>query len=176
MIKNIDIYLNPSISSEEKNLVFVTDEVFRQAKTDQLIHGNHSFAYGVDRTFTLLTKDWSEKYRNAFRIIDDNYNERPMSFLIHVRSFFAQTFDDFILQYHQHGFIRFLERVALSPKHDLKHKEEGPQVLNMEKLSAGFLVWVGSVIIACLVFILEHLVFQIRKCHHFNEVHINAVD
>lgn len=41
--------------------------------------------------------------------------------------------------------------------------ESEPQVLSMYMLSAGFYIWLGTVLIACIVFIAENVKYFIEK-------------
>lgn len=76
----------------------------------------------------------------------------------HVRSgsYIHDVLNDFILQCHQHGFIEyFISRHFKLPKID---KRDTRKVLTMYMLSAGFYLWIISVVVACVVFVIEHIV------------------
>jgi hypothetical protein len=70
----------------------------------------------------------------------------------------------FVLEIHQHGILARFEKlnyVNQAPKED-----EPLEILTMYMLSAGFIVWLASVLIACLSFIGEHIYRYLTFTRH----------
>lgn len=81
-------------------------------------------------------------------------------FLTYYRGYLNEVFEKFILEAHQHGIIEFCYRqVYHFPDVSV---EKFPIILTMQILSAGFYIWLGSIVIACIVFIGEHVIFMIE--------------
>jgi hypothetical protein len=59
----------------------------------------------------------------------------------------------------------FESRNFLSPKVD---KEDPRKVLTMYMLSAGFYIWLGSVLVACVVYVAEHVVRYFTRTRYLN--------
>lgn len=120
------------------------------------------FALPIDRN---IVKDMHELTEEVeFRILDDDYKVVPLPLYVLSGSFITDKIDNFIHLCHQHGLVHYFKNKAF-PTNIKKPIEGGPQVLNMEKLSAGFVIWIGSVVVACLVFLGEHVVFIFHQMY-----------
>lgn len=95
-----------------------------------------------------------------FRILDDDYAMCPVSIQVNVKALFSESLNEFILLCHQHGICEHLKSKSFIRRPEDPPDDE-PQVLTMEKLSAGFYVWLGSVILSVLVFVCEHIFFNV---------------
>jgi hypothetical protein len=93
----------------------------------------------------------------------------PLSWLAKRTSYFIEDLNKFLMEVEQYGFKEYLynskfENIAPT-------SEPGPQILTMYMLSAGFYIWLGSVVIACIVFAIEHIVALIDNMkNHNNEM------
>lgn len=93
-----------------------------------------------------------EKYKDCFVTINDFYFSRPIPISLYPNGVFTEKLEKFILEGHQHGF--------LIPKQDEPEEKSSdePKVLTMKMLEAGFVLWLVSICLACIVFICEHIV------------------
>lgn len=126
---------------------------------------NESFGMSMSRDMFagwLATSKSSRDIVDAFRVLDDNYMEVPLSFSTHPQTIIAESLNKFILECHQHGFCANFISKAFDFI-DLGNDKQGPQVLTRTKLSAGFFVWLATVVVACVVFALEHLVHYLKN-------------
>lgn len=77
------------------------------------------------------------------------------------RGYLSELLEKFILEAHQHGILVFLQR-KVSLLYDFKYQlDSKTEILTIYMLSAGFSIWLGTVLIACIVFVGERIVFQI---------------
>lgn len=146
--------------------LFINDE-FATIFQNQINYGNESFGLTVDRNMFWSWIGWFTAGYNlnpmqSFKILDDDIIQMPVFLYVNSRAIISENFNNFILLCHQHGICQYFQ--SLTFLSDLSTKEfQKPQVLTMEKLSAGFLVWIGSVVVACLVFFCELLVFKLLQ-------------
>lgn len=77
--------------------------------------------------------------------------------------------NDFILQGHQHGFFKLFESIHF-PHEPIVDVQDPRKVLTMSMLSAGFYSWLISIVVACLVFVAEHVVRYYTRTRHLGEV------
>lgn len=64
----------------------------------------------------------------------------------------------------QHGFTDYLYNSQFISVPHFSTTSPDPKKLTMEILSAGFYVWIGTVFVACIVFVIEHVVaYKTRK-------------
>jgi hypothetical protein len=80
----------------------------------------------------------------------------PLSWISRKSSFFFETLNNFLLKAEEHGFTQYFidsQFIDLHPK-----VNPDPKILTNQMLSAGFIVWLASVAIACIVFVIEHIV------------------
>lgn len=144
-------------SHQEASYRVVDDKVFRKNLHDQILYENGTFAFGIGRDRLSDTySNYTNEYREFFRVLDDDYATIPLTFFMKTDSFISEFLDPFILKCHEHGLVKFIESEIFN-KAISNHDEKPPQVLDMQKLSAGFIIWIGSVIIACIVFFCETL-------------------
>jgi hypothetical protein len=80
-----------------------------------------------------------------------------LSWLSKKSNFFINTLNKFLMEAEQHGFTQYFQDSKFK---DLPptSKNLKPKVLTMQMLSAGFIVWLGSVVVACFVFVIELLI------------------
>lgn len=107
------------------------------------------------RQITSSSPEYREFFSN-YEIFNENYYTVPQTWILQTNSFIHQTIDMLILRLHQNGIIARFESLFSLPKLP-KPEDPGPQILTMKKLSAGFTVWIGSVLIACIAFVCEHI-------------------
>lgn len=121
-------------------------------------YGNETFSIGADYKLLPYHKFWSDYTRRYMRPLQDEISHYYVSFKTNIRSMISENLNEFILLCHQHGICYYLQSKAFSYQPIVSPKDE-PQVLTLEKLSAGFYLWLASVCIALLVFICEHVYF-----------------
>lgn len=129
-------------------------------------YGNDSFAVFRNRMNCKyfmpgpLLYDYFVEEKRRFRITDDSQNELAhMAFATSPHSLMYEKFEKFILECQQHGILNYLFSKYVYKKIS-DTEDSGPQILTMKKLSAGFLLWLGSVGIACIVFVGELVWFR----------------
>lgn len=91
---------------------------------------------------------------------DETFITTFTSFITFYRGYLNQVLEKFILEAHQHGFVDYW-RQRIYPFGDVSNEIE-PKILTMYMLSAGFYIWLGSIGVACIVFIGEHIKFMIE--------------
>lgn len=123
-------------------------------------YNNDSFAVPVDHQISLTDTYYLNLTKN-FRTLDDDIITYPIVFYTHAKSFISEMFDKLILDLHQHGFLVHLKSKYVDRTNYNSHEENEPKVLTIEKLSAGFLVWIGCVAVASIVFIAELILFNL---------------
>lgn len=89
---------------------------------------------------------------NNFVVMENYFIVRPIQIYVRPSSVFFKRLEKTILECHQHGLL-----VKKSDPPELKSADE-PQVLTMQMLEAGFVLWMCSICVACVVFICEHIV------------------
>lgn len=82
-------------------------------------------------------------------------------------SFLYEPLKKFILEYYQHGLFAFSETKWLPISFD-NVDEDGPQILTMQMLSAGFIIWIVCVVICVIVFLSEILIERISYHYIMN--------
>jgi hypothetical protein len=95
-----------------------------------------------------------------FKLFEEDYNLYFYSWSVGAQLY--ESFQKYILECHQHGIITYLNQKYF-PTFLKPDEEEDPRVLTMYMLSAGFYLWLGSIVVACIVFIGEHVVRYFSK-------------
>lgn len=85
---------------------------------------------------------------------EDNFQSYFAHWMVIRYSVVYKSLEKFILECHQHGIFEFIRRKYRKIP---KQVETEQKVLTMYMLSAGFYIWLGSALIACIVFIGEHV-------------------
>lgn len=98
--------------------------------------------------------------KNRYTITEDSYETSFAPWYVNIYGVIYESLSKFILECHQHGFTEYFERKRLSYKNTLLKNEV--KVLTLHILSAGFYVWLVSVVIACISFLGEHVYFRLR--------------
>lgn len=128
---------------------------------NQILFGNDTFANLKSYISESEEISGSKKSKEMFK--NDNLFLIPEDFLWHLiswhvapQSFIYEPLEEFILNCHQNGMILHLMRQIL-PKESMFIESESPPVLTMYMLSAGFYIWLITVLLSVIVFMLEHL-------------------
>jgi hypothetical protein len=98
-------------------------------------------------------------------LLEDDLRTHHEVFVVRTESFILDILNEFILQCHQHGFIDYFERKNF--KQPLFKEEDPRKVLTMYMLSAGFYIWLSSILVACVVFVAEHVVRYFTRTRDF---------
>lgn len=106
------------------------------------------------RKFDQLAETASE---NNF-VVEGNIEVSFAPWMTMTYSLLYDSISKFILEAKQHGFVVHFEKENDLPEAVL---EDEPKILTMYILSAGFYVWLGSIIIAFAAFICEHIHFYV---------------
>lgn len=102
------------------------------------------------------------KHFQGFMIpTEDSYRWHTANWVIVPFSYVYQKVEEFILLCHQNGIIDHLQEMLCVERSS--KIEEQPKVLTLEMLSAGFYVWLASVVAAIFIFAIEHLHFFMYK-------------
>lgn len=96
-------------------------------------------------------------------LYDEKFQTFSMSFQTFNRGFLHEILEKFILEAHQHGIMSCLHRQVYRFGRIEDQIESEPQVLSVFMLSAGFYIWLGTVLIACIVFIAENVKYCVEK-------------
>lgn len=119
--------------------------------------GDHAIL--VDRANYKCYKDSHRgKYSDldkAFRITDDDLVSGLNSWYIFMYSVVHKSLNKFLLECLQHGIINHFKTLYRDSRN--APARESAKVLTMYILSAGFYVWLTSIGVACVVFVLEHI-------------------
>lgn len=101
---------------------------------------------------------------SGMTLINENIVMQSEFVLLKPGSYIKDVFNTFILQCQQHGFF---EHLYLKHIHYQVIDEKDPnKVLTMYMLSAGFYLWLMSIAIACIVFVMEHVVRYFSRTRH----------
>jgi hypothetical protein len=92
---------------------------------------------------------------HLFTVFDSSFHLH-ISWLTPKSSFLTDTLNDFLLHSEQHGFTQHFYDAEYVYSSTLP--EPDPKKLTLDILSAGFIVWLITVMIACFVFVIEHVV------------------
>lgn len=86
-------------------------------------------------------------------LLEDDYYVKQESMYVKPESFMYEPVADFILKMHQYGLFQKIGRQ--STYNNLKLATSENVVLTLHLLSAGFILWLGSVLTAIMVFVIE---------------------
>lgn len=96
------------------------------------------------------------------KLFKSDYLSTSSSWTLQPNDFLYHILQNFILEIHQHGFMIHFE--SLYNPHTLpKPEETEPKILTLQILSAGFIVWLFTIIMACFSFFFEISVFHFLK-------------
>lgn len=129
---------------------------------------NGTFAEIVDKNYLENLYNGSnydevEKDINNFKMFDETYQTLPISLFTHYRGYLSTILNKFILEAHQHGILIYLQRRVYRFGAVNDEVESDTKILTMFMLSAGFYVWLASVVLACIVFIAELIIIFIGR-------------
>lgn len=146
-----------------KNELIIGDfDVIKEYVEKQVRFRNETFAFRtarVGKTITTGGKQFIETlFRNNMRLLSDDYDVHYDFFLVMFGSYIDQPLNEFILQCQQHGIIKYFEFVNIRPPNAAPKAGAPRKVLTTYILSAGLYLWLASVAVACVVFVLEHVV------------------
>jgi hypothetical protein len=156
-----------SQDEEGKKLNFVAVSV------DELFDIRQNGKEGTIYALEVSRNQWNqyEKYNERFRFRDRNwknmkifkedYLSQSSAIFVNNDNLVYDQLNKFILEVHQHGILVYYESLHNAPK--VPKEEDPPQVLTMYMLSAGFIVWLVTVLIACLTFIGELIYFRFKR-------------
>lgn len=143
-------------------------EVFEEMIESQFKYKNETFAIYTGRMprsslIQFFTFDHMENQNFTDQVFSSEMVYLKEDLRTHFEAFYVQSesciyemLNEFILQCHQHGFIEYLVSKHFNwPK---KSKRDPRKVLTLYMLSAGFYIWLISISVAFVVFIIEHVV------------------
>lgn len=103
----------------------------------------------------------SHSVSKMFKVVEGT-RSFPLSWLMKRSTFLIDSFNKFLMECEQHGFTDYLYKSQFIDVPPPSTKPD-PQKLTMDILSAGFYVWLATVLAACVVFIIEHIVAYITR-------------
>lgn len=110
------------------------------------------------KCFQSFQNSYLEKHlhmENVNRITDNDFVSGLNTWYISINSVVHKSLNKFLLESLQHGIVDHAKKEIL---HDRNVPAGGEaKVLTIHILSAGFYVWLASIGIACVVFVLEHI-------------------
>lgn len=145
-----------------RHLEYENDTFAFEVSNDENVFGlkkNRGVEYALN-----VTKDLHSVFATV-----EGYRTVSISWLANKYDYFIETLDKFILECDQHGITSHFNNLHRKFENMASDPSE-PQVLTMEILSAGFWVWFSTVIIACFVFILEHIFAAFQRKMKFEKV------
>lgn len=131
---------------------------FLRLKADE--GAEHAFI--TDRTFFKCMKTLQpgiyQIIDKANRMTDDDLVSGLNTWYTTKNSVVHNSLNKFLLESHQHGIITHMNKKIRGKVQDMYVPEEKrAKVLTMSMLSASFYVWLASIGLACVVFVLEHI-------------------
>lgn len=118
-----------------------------------------------NRKYALMVSNEGTKiseFLKEIKVLDDNYRWLTASWLTMPLSHTFKPIEMFILRCHENGIIEYWTEMFYQDRS--KEIKDDPKKLTMDIMSAGFYIWLGSVAVACLVFIGEHIYcFIVRR-------------
>jgi hypothetical protein len=127
--------------------------------------------YGPDYTFAMYFPRyvyetlWKYKKNDLFykrmKIFKENHKMILLNWKVDPYCLVHESLEKFVLEAHQHGHIQY-HISKYTPLPSPKPPPPGPQVLTIYMLSAGFIVWLVTILAACLMFVFEHIYFYFK--------------
>lgn len=96
-------------------------------------------------------------FETGVKLCDEDYFYDAHSALVKPESYLYSVFNEFILHWFEHGFSK-LDQLNNLPEEPQIEVKDPRTVLTLYMLSAGFYLWLITVLIACVVFIGENVV------------------
>lgn len=129
----------------------------------QITHSNQSFVLWNNGKLgnAILSGDREETqklYESGMSFLSENARYHSEYILVKPESFIYDLINDFIYHCHQYGFFQHFESINF-PLPPIPTVKDTRKILTMNMLSAGFYLWIISVIVACVVFFAERIVF-----------------
>lgn len=109
------------------------------------------------------------------RLLKDDFISLPNNWLVDFNNHVFVPLEKFIQEAQQHGIIKHFENLMEHAQMPPDPEKE-PNVLTMFMLSAGFLVWLVTVIFACVIFICEHIIYYISIKRKKNSIIIQVAE
>lgn len=126
----------------------------------QKVENGSQLAGIIERRFSSPRSSESLKVFTTYFIISkDNIYTTFAPWMTYINSVLYDSVSKFIHEANEHGFVIHFDRSYTELKKELTAE---PSKLTLFMLSAGFQVWLGSVAIACIVFILEQIVYRLN--------------
>lgn len=133
---------------------------------NQINHRNQTFAiftgkignqvlYGADRVVN------TEFFDSDVQLLEDTHHQEPQYVYFFPESCIYEPLHKFIMDLHEFGIMKKLET---SLGCEVSKKMHDPRkVLTFYMLSAGFYLWLSTVLIAFVVFVGEHIVYWLSN-------------
>lgn len=134
------------------------EDVFAEIVDEELL--NIMFFYDKNGTHFKVIEDNIRKFK---MLKEEPYQVLTISFLTFHRGYLNEILEKFILESHQHRILKYLHSQVYCFNNIKEQLRSEPLVLSIYMLSAGFYVWLGSVGIACIVFIGELVKYQLDQ-------------
>lgn len=148
-----------------KNVIIGDHPAFNFQFEEHHLYKNQTFAFLAAKVESQVigTSEFNQKIMNAdMKILEDDYFVNYEYLFVLPGSFIYEPLSKFIMRFNQHGFTKRLEYWLVH--HNLtKTVFDEKQTLTLQILSAGFILWLCSVLIACLLFIVEYCVGKTFK-------------
>lgn len=163
MIYNDECFITDRIDNE-----IIEDENLNPYIDRQIQWRNQTFAFWTMRLGEFILNSARDKnfmnkvLNNGMSLLNDDYSVFNEQILVSSGSYIFEPLNNFILQSHQHGFSKYFQQTSFR-RSIIPDDEDPNKVLTTYMLSAGFNLWLYSVTIACVVFVLEHLVRYLSK-------------
>jgi hypothetical protein len=104
----------------------------------------------------------------SLTIFEEYYYLTSIVWVVGEYGVFTDFIDMFVLELHQHGIISHF--LNLEKANKISKLPPGPQVLTLFTLSAGFIVWISTVFVACITFVCEHVVRYLTVTRYLKKI------
>lgn len=104
---------------------------------------------------------------SGMTVVKDDYYFKSEYIMVNPESYISSILDDFILRFHQSGIFVYLNN-KYKPDSLIFKTKDPRKMLTIYMLSAGFYLWLISVLAACLVFVIEHAVRYFSRTRYLN--------
>jgi hypothetical protein len=158
-----DRKLTIKVLDYESSVELANSHIKYENESFAILENKDAIFVGAKKVVKFLDKRFAKQssYVSKMFSVIETSKTYTVSWLAKRSSFLIEGLNKFLLEAEQHGFTDYLYNLSREIAEPSEPSE--PKVLTMDILSAGFVVWIMSVSLACLVFISEHIVYFIRN-------------
>lgn len=98
-------------------------------------------------------------------MLEETTDSKVLLLPIKQNSLLHESMCIFVLEYHQHGLMLYLEMRYYEERMSSDDCNDEPQVLTVEMMSAGFIIWLVCILICIIVFLSEIIIGRISHLY-----------